>query len=204
MVPEIQSTIRTAGVDPLQNFSDSMSVLNPYLTSFVQPPQEKEDRYSEFLYKGLTPQILEKGNGASQVIDVTGSRYAEKPSRQYAELVFQRNMGEIPSLLEQLKANLQNPEGAKFMQWFREKLHRVWEVADALPKEKVLFLSGLEEAVKAKKWRDLATGQVQVLEQVIKQTENGTLNLAGALRTLHHNFIDIYPSASIDESDENE
>src|SRR4030042_2451452 len=204
MVPEIQSTIRTAGVDPLQNFSDSMSVLNPYLTSFVQPPQEKEDRYSEFLYKGLTPQIVEKGNGASQVIDITASRYAEKPSRQYAELVFQRSMREIPSLLEQLKVNLQNPEGAKFMQWFREKLHRVWEVADALPKEKVLFLSVLEEAVRAKKWRDLAAGQVQVLEQVIKQTENGTLNLAGALSTLHHNFIDIYPSASIDESDENE
>ena len=204
MVPEIQSTIRTAGVDPLQNFSDSMSVLNPYLTSFIQPPQEKEDRYSEFLYKGLTPQILEKGNGASQVIDVTASRYAEKPSRQYAELVFQRNMKEIPSLLEQLKANLQNPEGAKFMQWFREKLHRVWEVADALPKEKVLFLSVLEEAVRAKRWRDLETGQVQILEQVIKQTESGTLNLTGALRTLHRNFIDIYPSASIDESDENE
>jgi hypothetical protein len=203
MIPEIQSST-TAGVGPLQNFADSMSVFKPYLAPLQQPLQEKEDRYSEFLYKGLTPQILEKGNGASQVIDVTASRYAEKPSRQYAELVFQSNMKEIPSLLEQLKANLQNPEGAKFMQWFREKLHRVWEVADALPKEKVLFLSVLEEAVRAKKWRDLAAGQVQVLEQVIKQTENGTLNLAGALSTLHHNFIDIYPSASIDETDENE
>jgi len=73
-----------------------------------------------------------------------------------------------------------------------------------LPQEKVLFLSALEETVRAKRWRDLATGQVQILEQVIKQTESGTLNLAGALRTLHRNFIDIYPSASIDESDENE
>ena len=203
MVPQIQLTA-TAGVSPLQDFADSMTFFKPYLASLKEPLQEKEDRYSEYIYHGLTPQIVEKGNGASQVIDITASRYAEKPSRQYAELVFQRSMREIPSLLEQLKVNLQNPEGAKFMQWFREKLHRVWEVADALPKEKVLFLSVLEEAVRAKKWRDLAAGQVQVLEQVIKQTENGTLNLAGALSTLHHNFIDIYPSASIDETDENE
>jgi hypothetical protein len=203
MIPEIQSST-TAGVGPLQNFADSMSVFKPYLASLKQPPQEKEDRYSEFLYRGLTPQIVEKGDGASQVIDITASRYAEKPTRQYAELVFQRNMREIPSLLEQVRVNIQNPEGAKFMQWFREKLCRVWEVADALPKEKVLFLSALEETVRAKRWRDLATGQVQILEQVIKQTESGTLNLAGALRTLHRNFIDIYPSASIDESDENE
>src|SRR4030042_2260438 len=203
MVPQIQLNA-TAGVSPLKDFADSITVFKPYLASLKEPLQEKEDIYSEFLYKGPTPQIVEKGNGASQVIDVTASKYAEKPSRQYAELVFQRNMKEIPSLLEQLKANLQNPEGAKFMQWFREKLHRVWEVADALPKEKVLFLSALEETVRAKRWRDLATGQVQILEQVIKQTESGTLNLNGALRTLHRNFIDIYPSASIDESDENE
>jgi hypothetical protein len=203
MIPEIQPST-TTGVGPLQNFVDSMSVIKPYFSSIKQPLQEKEDRYSEILYKGLTPQILEKGNGASQVIDITASRYAEKPSRQYAELVFQRNVREMPSLLDQLKTNLQNPEGAKFMQWFREKLHRIWEVADSLPKEKVLFLSALEEAIRAKRWRDLETGQVQILEQVIKQTESGTVNLTGALRTLHRNFIDIYPSASIDENDENE
>jgi hypothetical protein len=203
MVPQMQLTA-TTGVGPLQDFADSMTAFKPYLASLKQQPQEKEDRYSEFLYRGLTPQIVEKGDGASQVIDITASRYAEKPTRQYAELVFQRNMREIPSLLEQVRVNIQNPEGAKFMQWFREKLHRVWEVADALPQEKVLFLSALEETVRAKRWRDLATGQVQILEQVIKQTESGTLNLAGALRTLHRNFIDIYPSASIDESDENE
>ncbi|MEW6584965.1 MAG: hypothetical protein AB1442_05060 [Nitrospirota bacterium] len=203
MVPQIQLNA-TARVSPLKDFADSGTVFKPYLASLKEPLQEKEDIYSEFLYKGPTSQIVEKGNGASQVIDVTAAKYAEKPSRQYAELVFQRNMKEIPSLLEQLKANLQNPEGAKFMQWFREKLHRVWEVADALPKEKVLFLSALEETVRAKRWRDLAAGQVHILEQVVKQTESGTLNLTGALRTLHRNFIDIYPSASIDENDENE
>lgn len=204
MIPEVTRST-TAGVGPLQSFVDSISVFKPYLPSLNPPVQEREDKYSEKPYRGLTPPIQEKGNGgASQVIDVTASRYAEKPSRQYAELVFQRGMREIPSLLEQLKGNLQNPEGAKFMQWFREKLHGIWEVADGLPKEKLLFLSILEETVRAKRWRDLATGQVQILEQVIKQTESGTLNLSGALRTLHRNFIDIYPSASIDESNENE
>jgi len=204
MIPEVTRST-TAGVGPLQSFVDSVSVFKPYLSSLNPPVQEREDRYSEKPYRGLTPPIQEKGNGgASQVIDVTASKYVEKPSRQYAELVFQRNMREIPLLLEQLKANLQNPEGAKFMQWFREKLHRVWEVVDGLPKEKVLLLSAIEETVRAKRWRDLATGQIQILEQVIKQTENGTLSLAGALRTLHRNFIDIYPSASIDESDEDE
>lgn len=203
MVPQIQLAV-TTGVSSLQHFADSLAAVEPYRGSLRQPLQEREDRYSEVLYRGLTPQIVEKGNGASQVIDVTGTRYTEKPSRQYAEALFQRNMTEISPLLEQLKANLENPEGAKFMQWFRERLDRVWEVADALPKEKVLFLSALEEAVRDKRWRDLTTGQVQTLEQVIRQTETGTLNLTGALRTLHHNFIDIYPSASIDESDEEE
>lgn len=203
MVSQIQSNA-TTGVGPLQNFVDSLSVYKPYFSSIKQPLQQKKDVYSDFPYKGPTPQIVEKGNGSSQVIDVTASRYAEKPSRQYSDLVFQSTMREIPPLLEQLKANLQNPEGAKFMQWFREKIRRIWEVADSLPKEKVLFLSALEEAIRPKRWRDLEAGQVQILEQVIKQTECGTLNLASALRTLHRNFIDIYPSASIDESDEDE
>ena len=204
MVPQFQLPV-TAGVSPLQYFADSITAVEPYRSSLRQPLEEKADRYSEALYKGLTPQIKEKDNGgASQVIDVTGTKYTEKPSRQYAEVLFQRNMAEIPSLLEQLKSNLENAEGAKFMQSFREKLNRVWEVEDALPKEKVLFLSAVEEAVRGKRWRDLTTGQVQILEEVIKQTESGPWNLAGALRTLHSSFIDIYPSASIDESDEAE
>ncbi len=203
MVPQALLSL-TTGVSPLEHFADSVTAVEPYRGSLRQPLQEKEDRYSEVLHKGLTPQIIEKQNGASQVVDVTGTRYTEKPSRQYAEVLFQRNMTEIPSLLEQLKSNLENPEGAKFMQSFRERLRRVWEVADSLPKEKVLFLSAVEEVVRGKRWHDLTTGQVQILEQVIKQTESGTWNLAGALRTLQSSSIDIFPSASIDESDEAE
>ena len=30
------------------------------------------------------------------MIDVTGTIYTEKPSRQYAEVLFERNMDEIP------------------------------------------------------------------------------------------------------------
>jgi hypothetical protein len=204
MVPGIQFIQPTGvDVDPLRTFADSLSVFNPY-----QPPPEvprgKEDRYSEFIAQASTEPTKEGGNGASHVVDVTGPIYTEKKTRQYAELVFERNMKEIPSLLDQLRVNLENPEGARFMQGVRERLRRIWEIADALPKEKILFLSALEETVRDKRWRDLAPGQVQVLEQIVKQAENGTVNLGFTLGTLHRNFIDIYPSASIDESDENE
>jgi hypothetical protein len=179
-------------------------VFKPYHAPPPEVPQGKEDRYSEFIPQSSTEPIKEGGNGASHVVDIAGPIYTEKKSRQYAELVFEHSIKEIPSLLDELRVNLENPEGAKFMQGFRERLHRIWEVADALPKEKILFLSALEETVRGKRWRDLTAWQVQVLEQIIKQTENGTVNLASALGTLHRNFIDIYPSASIDESDENE
>ena len=194
----------TAGIDYSGIWANSMAISRePYHPFFMEIPRQeekREDTYSIFPYQLQTEPVKKTQEGAqNQIIVRAVAQITEQPSRQYAEFLFRKNLRGMLPLLDQLKPNLNNPDGAKFMHGFRERLYEVWKVADSLPKEKEILISTLEEAIRGKRWRDLTTGQVQVLEQIIEQTESGPLPLTAAFKALHKNFIDIYPSAAVDE-----
>jgi hypothetical protein len=194
----------TAGIDYSGIWANSLVISRePYRPFFMEIPGQQEERgdtYSIFPYQLQTEPVKKIREGAQRQIIVRAvAQITEQPSQQYADFLFRKNLREILPLLNQLKPNLNNPEGAKFMHGFREKLYEVWTVAESLPKERKILISTLEEAIRGKRWRDLTTGQVQVLEQIVDQTESGKLPLAVAFKALHKSFIDIYPSATIDE-----
>lgn len=91
------------------------------------------------------------------------------------------------------------------MTGFREQITKAWEIKDALPKERVLLVSTLEEAIRGKKWRDLTIEQIEQLKNIIEQTGDLSLNqkkMAELFRALHKSGIDIYPAATVDEDDD--
>ncbi|MBI5746680.1 MAG: hypothetical protein HZA13_06745 [Nitrospirae bacterium] len=130
---------------------------------------------------------------------------AEKLSPAFAEFILRKNLKMMLLLLEKLKDNLGKLEGAAFMTGFREQITKAWEIKDALPKERVLLVSTLEEAIRGKKWRDLTIEQIEQLKNIIEQTGDLSLNqkkMAELFRALHKSGIDIYPAATVDEDDD--
>ena len=194
----------TAGIGYSGTWANSLvmprEAYRPYFMEIPEQKEERGDTYSIFPYQLQTEPVKKIREGAqTQIIIRTIAQTSEPPSPQYADFLFRKNLREILPLLDQLKPNLNSPDGAKFMHGFREKLHEVWSVADSLPKERKILISTLEEAIRGKRWRDITTRQVQVLEQIIDKTESGKLSLTAAFKVLHKSFIDIYPSATIDE-----
>jgi hypothetical protein len=205
MVPGIQPRTATTGIDDFQAYANSISTFErPYRSSIIESPEKRRVDASDFLE---LPPITEPIKGqldkiSTETLNEVVSERTEQPSRQYAELMFLKNFESMGSLLQQVGENLNNPDGAKFMSWFRDKLQEIWAITDSLSKDKVILISALEEAIRGKRWRDLTIGQIRVLGQIIKQTENGTLKLTNAFTILHQNFIEISPSAIVDEEDD--
>lgn len=129
----------------------------------------------------------------------------ERPSRAFAEFTTQRNLKKMLGLLGELKLNLDKPEGARTMAGFRQRLADAWSVRSGLPKERVLLLSAVEEVVRGKKWRDLSSAQIDVLERLLRQAGDVTLTakkMAEAFRAIHKSQMNLYPAASVDEDDD--
>lgn len=130
---------------------------------------------------------------------------AEKPSRAFAEFTLRRNVKEMLGLLGELKLNLDRPEGAASMIKFRQRLNEAWKVRDSLAKEVLLLLSAIEEVIRGKKWRELTTGQIEVLERIVQEAGEVRLTrkrMAEVFRAIHKSGIDIYPASAVDEDDD--
>ncbi|MFV1950373.1 MAG: hypothetical protein ACC630_00215 [Nitrospinota bacterium] len=109
------------------------------------------------------------------------------------------------ALLGKLKLNLDKPEGAMYMTKFRQLLNEVWKDKDVLSEEKIFLISAVEEVIRGKKWRELKTGQIKILEHIVRQIRDKTLSqkkMNEALREIHSSGMDIFPSSKIDEDDE--
>jgi hypothetical protein len=133
----------------------------------------------------------------------------EKPHTiAFSEYLFKRKTADLISLLNDLKPNLQKAEGAAIMTSFRSSLNEIWRVAGRLPREKIIVVSAVEEAVRNRKWRELSVGQVEVLERVLSNvntvTNGSKADLDKAFGAIHGSQIDIYPSAAEDFDDEAE
>lgn len=91
---------------------------------------------------------------------------------------------------------------------FRRSLEEIWHVAGRLPREKVLVVSAVEEAVRNTKWRELSVGQVDVLQRVLSNTsisaELSMLEVSRAFRAINRSRIDVFPSALVDEEEDDE
>lgn len=92
----------------------------------------------------------------------------------------------------------------------REQITKAWESRDALPKERVLLISALEEAIRGEKWRDLTLEQIEQLKNITEQTLDLSLNqkkmsellMADIFRALHKSGIDIYPAATVEDDND--
>jgi hypothetical protein len=127
---------------------------------------------------------------------------------EFSEYLFNRKTAEMISLLNDLKPNLQQIEGAGIMTVFRRSLEEIWHVAGRLPTEKVLVVSAVEEAVRNKKWRELSVGQVDVLQRVLSNVstpvEISRLEVSRAFRAINRSRIDVFPSALVEEEQDDE
>lgn len=170
------------------------------------PEQEEEIKSSTVNVEGRTSSA---GNG---VVESQGVKAAEdRPHLEkqhtvaFSEYLFTRKTVELVALLTELKANLQKAEGAAIMTSFRRSLEEIWNVAGRLPKEKILIVSAVEEAVRNKKWRELSVGQVEVVQRLLTDVntvaDGSKADLDKAFRAIHKSQIDIYPCAG-DEFDE--
>ncbi len=126
----------------------------------------------------------------------------------FSEYLFKRKTVELISLLNDLKSNLQQIEGAGIMVAFRRSLEEIWHVAGQLPKEKIVVVSAVEEAVRSTKWRELSIGQVEVLQgilsRVITSEELSNQDVSKAFRAINRSRIDVFPSALADEEEDDE
>ncbi len=129
-----------------------------------------------------------------------------KSTPAFSDFLFRRKIAELISLLNELKRNLTSPDGARIMTSFRSSLEQIWHVAGALPREKLIIVSAVEEAVRNRKWRELTIGQVDVLIRVLSNVNSGaeisSKELDRAFLAIHRSQIDIYPSAGEDFDDD--
>lgn len=127
---------------------------------------------------------------------------------EFSEYLFNRKTAELISLLDELKPNLQQLEGAGIMTVFRRSLGEIWHVAGRLPREKVLIVSAVEEAVRNKKWRELSVGQINVLQRVLLNVSNPAeishVEMSRTLRAINRSRIDVFPSALVEEEEDDE
>lgn len=130
-----------------------------------------------------------------------GYRRGNQNTAAFSEFLFRRKAAEMITLLDKLKPNLQKPDGAVIMTFFRRSLEEIWNVAGNLPREKVIVVSAVEEAVRNTKWRELSIGQVDVLRRVLTDFD-GIADLDRAFRAIQRSQVDIYPSAADDFDEE--
>lgn len=148
--------------------------------------------------------------GGTQTQDLKGIELRPQREKQhtrgFSEYLFTRKTAHLISLLKDLKPNLQRIEGAGIMVAFRRSLEEIWHVAGQLPREKVLVVSAVEEAVRSTKWRELSVGQVDVLQRVLSNVstpvEISRQEVSRAFRAINRSRIDVFPSALVDEEDE--
>ena len=76
---------------------------------------------------------------ATENRDVKAEFQSREPQKQhttaFSEFLFHRKTVELVNLLNRLKQNLQNPEGAAIMTLFRSSIEQIWHVAGTLPRE---------------------------------------------------------------------
>lgn len=130
------------------------------------------------------------------------------PSSGYAQFILRREASSMAQALSDLKDNLNVPEGARYMSYFRHSLQNMWEVKAALPMETVLLISAIEEAVHEKKWRELSLSQLNTLGTIVSRLPGGEPSrkaLRDSLSTMQRSWLDIFPSSEHDyESIEDE
>ena len=152
--------------------------------------------------------------GGKMATHPEGTKSAEdRPRREgqhtieFSEYLFNRKTAELISLLDDLKPNLQQLEGAGIMTVFRRSLEEIWHVAGSLPREKVIVVSAIEEAVRNTKWRELSVGQVDVLQRVLSNVstpaEISRREVSAAFRAINRSRIDVFPSALVEEEEDN-
>jgi hypothetical protein len=153
------------------------------------------------------------GTSGEMATETPAVKAAEKTARRneqhteaFSEYIYNRKTSELVSLLSALKPNLQKPDGAAIMNSFRSSLAEIWHVAGPLPKEKLVVVSIVEEAVRNRKWRELSITQVDVLQRVLSKasgsTELSKSDLDKIFGAIHGSEIDIYPSAAEDFDDD--
>lgn len=131
----------------------------------------------------------------------------KEPSRAFARVVLEKNAKKMLTLLQELKGNLDRPEGATLMVQFRGILANCWELRNAFPETTVFMLTTLEDAIRGKKWRQFTIGQIDTLEHVVGQLEtipSKHSELSKVFRMIRKSDIDTYPSAEIDEADDDD
>jgi len=127
-----------------------------------------------------------------------------KTSSPYANFILNRNLTKMLDYLIDLKNDLESPAGAVSMTYFRDKLKETWAVKESLPRDKVLTIVAIEEAIKGRRWRDLNLAQINTLEKIIQNLLKNTSSLKSVLSSIHSSGIEIYPSAEIDDEEEKE
>lgn len=190
----------TVGITPPQDLKDSRE-----RTCVVSNPEQKVESSSVAIEGGTRINVGVVTEQAVKQAEDWLPR--EKPhTRAFSEYHFGRKTAELVAHLTKLKQNLQNPEGAAIMTLFRSSLEQIWHVAGTLPREKIIIVSAVEEAVRDKKWRELSIGQVEVLQRVLSNVNIGAeiskSELDKAFSAIHRSQIDIYPSAAEDFDDD--
>lgn len=190
----------TVGITPPQDLKGSRD-----RTCVVSSPEQKVESSSRAIEGGTR---ISLGVDTEQAVKPAEDRIPrEKPhTPAFSEYHFRRKTAELIAHLNKLRNNLLNPEGAAIMTSFRRSLEQIWHVAGALPREKIIIVSAVEEEVRNKKWRELTIGQVDVLEHVLSNVnigaEHSTNELSRAFSAIHRSQIDFYPSAAEDFDDE--
>lgn len=206
MVPTTVLPKETAGIGEFKVAVNSAGAFQEAYGSSIAGTPAEPNIDSIPLYFDLTGSEREpKRELLAQKREILDLAEAEKPSRAFAEFTIRRNVKEMLGLLGELKLNLDKPEGAVAMGRFRQNLTEAWKVKDPLPKERILLLSAVEEVIRGRKWRELTTGQIEVLERIVWQAGYETLTpkrMAEVFRTIHKSGMDIYPASAVDEDDD--
>jgi hypothetical protein len=194
----------TVGISSPRGLRDSKDATTHVLSDI---PEKKTEVGSSSLNINMGQTIFD-ATAEPETLKVSEDRpQREKPhTPAFSEYQFGRKTAELIAHLNKLKQNLQNPEGAAIMSLFRSSLEQIWHVAGTLPREKIIILSAVEEAVRNKKWRELTIGQVDVLQHVLSNVniaaEISKSELDRVFSAIHRSQIDIYPSAAEDFDDE--
>jgi hypothetical protein len=168
--------------------------------------EDEEVESTVFRLHGTTSAGMKRAVDSKSVAAPENTPREKVRTAAFSEYLFNRRTGELVSLLDDLKPNLHRIEGAGIMVAFRRLLEQIWHVAGRLPKEKVLIVSAVEEAVRNTKWRELSVGQVDVLQRVLSNVNTpadvSRAEMARAFRALNKSRIDVFPSALIEEEDD--
>jgi len=139
---------------------------------------------------------------------VSTERYPPSEKRHsvaYAEFAVHHGLGELRRYLEKLESAGASPEGAGWMGMFRDTLSALQDFLPSIGRERAIVISAIEETVRGMKWRELGSDHIRRLRTILNKASEplmGIREMGDAITSIHASGLDIYPSALIDEDED--